>query len=129
MWHGSSDAEPEHVDHIPDPYLQLWTDEKKQWAGRLSPENWWTLWSTQGVDHRVQASGHDAELKGESGHFYLGENRTSVSGYYSTTSDTGSYGKPRSGPGKQHGVHRSLTEYERGSSVSGRWSVDSFPID
>ena len=35
MWHGSSDAEPEHVDHIPDPYLQLWTDEEKQWADRL----------------------------------------------------------------------------------------------
>ena len=35
MWHGSSDAEPEHVDHIPDPYLQLWTDEEKRWAGRL----------------------------------------------------------------------------------------------
>ena len=35
MWHGSSDAEPEYLDHIPDPYLQLWTDEEKQWAGRL----------------------------------------------------------------------------------------------
>lgn len=35
MWHGSSDAKPEYLDHIPDPYLQLWTDEEKQWAGRL----------------------------------------------------------------------------------------------
>jgi hypothetical protein len=35
MWHGSSDAEPEYLDHIPDPYLQLWTDEEKRWAGRL----------------------------------------------------------------------------------------------
>ena len=35
MWHGSSDAEPEYLDHIPDSYLQVWTDEEKQWAGRL----------------------------------------------------------------------------------------------
>ena len=35
MWHGSSDAEPEYVEHIPDRYLQLWTDEEKQWADRL----------------------------------------------------------------------------------------------
>ena len=35
MWHGSSDADPDYVDHVPGPYLQLWTEEEKQWAARL----------------------------------------------------------------------------------------------
>ena len=35
VWHGSSDAEPSYIDHIPEPYLQLWTDEEREWASGL----------------------------------------------------------------------------------------------
>ena len=35
IWHGSSDAEPSYVDHIPEPYLELWTDEEQEWASGL----------------------------------------------------------------------------------------------
>jgi len=35
IWHGSSDAEPSYLDHIPAPYLQLWTDEEREWASGL----------------------------------------------------------------------------------------------
>jgi len=35
IWHGSSDAEPSYVHHIPEPYLQLWTDEEREWASGL----------------------------------------------------------------------------------------------
>jgi len=35
MWRGSSDADPDYVDHVPGPYLQLWTEEEKQWVDRL----------------------------------------------------------------------------------------------
>jgi len=35
IWHGSSDAEPSYVDHIPEPYLELWTDEEREWASGL----------------------------------------------------------------------------------------------
>ena len=35
IWHGSSDAEPSYVDHIHEPYLQIWTDAERGWAGSL----------------------------------------------------------------------------------------------
>lgn len=35
IWHGSSDAEPEFVEHIHPPYLALWTEEEKAWAAGL----------------------------------------------------------------------------------------------
>jgi hypothetical protein len=35
IWHGSSDAEPSYVDHIHEPYLQIWTEEEKAWAQGL----------------------------------------------------------------------------------------------
>ncbi len=35
IWHGSSDAEPDFVEHIYEPYLGLWTGEEKEWASRL----------------------------------------------------------------------------------------------
>jgi hypothetical protein len=35
IWHGSSDAEPSYAEHIHEPYLQLWTDEEREWASGL----------------------------------------------------------------------------------------------
>jgi hypothetical protein len=35
IWHGSSDARPEFVEHIHEPYLALWNDEEKAWARGL----------------------------------------------------------------------------------------------
>ena len=35
IWHGSSDAEPSYVEHIHEPYLQLWTDAEREWADGL----------------------------------------------------------------------------------------------
>ena len=35
IWHGSSDAEPSYVDHIHEPYLQIWTEEERAWAQGL----------------------------------------------------------------------------------------------
>jgi hypothetical protein len=35
IWHGSSDAEPDFVQHIYEPYLALWTPEEKDWAASL----------------------------------------------------------------------------------------------
>jgi hypothetical protein len=35
VWHGSSDAESGFVEHIPEPYLALWTNEEKTWAAGL----------------------------------------------------------------------------------------------
>ncbi len=35
IWHGSSDAEPNYLDSIPEQYLQLWTDEERDWAAGL----------------------------------------------------------------------------------------------
>jgi hypothetical protein len=35
IWHGSSDAEPSYVHHIPESYLELWTDEEREWAAGL----------------------------------------------------------------------------------------------
>ena len=35
IWHGSSDAEPDFVEHVHEPYLALWTDEEKAWAAGL----------------------------------------------------------------------------------------------
>ncbi len=35
IWHGSSDAEPSYVDHIHEPYFQIWTDAEREWAERL----------------------------------------------------------------------------------------------
>ncbi len=32
IWHGSSDAEPSYVDHIHEPYLQIWTEAEREWA-------------------------------------------------------------------------------------------------
>jgi hypothetical protein len=35
MWHGSSDAEPRHVQEIPPEFFSLWDDAELQWAKRL----------------------------------------------------------------------------------------------
>ena len=35
IWHGSSDAELSYVDHIHEPYLQLWTEAEQEWAQGL----------------------------------------------------------------------------------------------
>jgi len=35
IWHGSSDAEPSYVEYLPEPYLQLWNDEEREWAAGL----------------------------------------------------------------------------------------------
>jgi hypothetical protein len=35
IWHGSSDAEPSYVDHIHEPYLQIWTEAEREWAQGL----------------------------------------------------------------------------------------------
>jgi hypothetical protein len=35
IWHGSSDAEPSYVEYIPGAYLQLWTEQEREWASRL----------------------------------------------------------------------------------------------
>ncbi len=35
IWHGSSDSEASYVEHIHEPYLQLWTEEERGWASRL----------------------------------------------------------------------------------------------
>ena len=35
IWHGSSDAEPSYAEHIHEPYLQLWTNEERDWAEGL----------------------------------------------------------------------------------------------
>jgi hypothetical protein len=35
IWHGSSDAEPTHVEYIPKAYLDLWTESERQWAAGL----------------------------------------------------------------------------------------------
>jgi hypothetical protein len=35
IWHGSSYAEPGYINHIAEHYLQLWTDEEKEWASGL----------------------------------------------------------------------------------------------
>ena len=35
IWHGSSDAEPDFVEDIFEPYLALWSDEDKAWAAGL----------------------------------------------------------------------------------------------
>ena len=35
IWHGSSDSEPSYVEHIHEPYLQLWTEAERDWANRL----------------------------------------------------------------------------------------------
>ncbi len=35
IWHGSSDAEPAYVEHVPQAYLQLWTEAEREWASRL----------------------------------------------------------------------------------------------
>jgi hypothetical protein len=35
IWHGSSDAELNFVEHIHEPYLRLWTDAERQWAKGL----------------------------------------------------------------------------------------------
>jgi hypothetical protein len=35
IWHGSSDAEPSYVEHIHEPYLQIWTDAEREWARAL----------------------------------------------------------------------------------------------
>jgi len=35
IWHGSSDAEPDFVEHVHEPYLALWSDEEKAWASGL----------------------------------------------------------------------------------------------
>ncbi len=35
IWHGSSDAEPSYVEHVPEAYLQLWTDAERVWASGL----------------------------------------------------------------------------------------------
>lgn len=35
IWHGSSDAEPSYVEHVPEAYLQLWSDAEREWARSL----------------------------------------------------------------------------------------------
>jgi hypothetical protein len=35
IWHGSSDAEPSHAEHVPEAYLQLWTEAERDWASGL----------------------------------------------------------------------------------------------
>ncbi len=35
IWHGSSDAEPSYAEHVPKPYLQLWTEAEREWVSRL----------------------------------------------------------------------------------------------
>jgi len=35
IWYGSNDAEPSYLHHIPEPYLELWTDEEREWASGL----------------------------------------------------------------------------------------------
>ena len=35
IWHGSSDAEPFHAEHVPKAYLQLWSDAEREWASGL----------------------------------------------------------------------------------------------
>ena len=35
IWHGSSDAEPSHAEHVSEAYLQLWTEAERGWASRL----------------------------------------------------------------------------------------------
>ena len=35
IWHGSSDAEPSYVEHVPEAYLQLWTEAEREWASGL----------------------------------------------------------------------------------------------
>jgi len=35
IWHGSSDAEPFHAEHIHEPYLKLWTELERGWAEGL----------------------------------------------------------------------------------------------
>jgi hypothetical protein len=35
IWHGSSDAEPDFLEYIPQPYLDLWRDDEKEWAANL----------------------------------------------------------------------------------------------
>lgn len=35
IWHGSSDTEPSYVHHILGLYLELWTDEEREWASGL----------------------------------------------------------------------------------------------
>jgi hypothetical protein len=35
IWHGSSDTEPSYVHHILESYLELWTDEEREWASGL----------------------------------------------------------------------------------------------
>jgi hypothetical protein len=40
IWHGSSDEEPDFLEQIPEPYLDLWRSEEREWAASLyaSPE-------------------------------------------------------------------------------------------
>lgn len=35
IWHGSSDAEPGFLEYIPQPYLDLWHDDEKEWVASL----------------------------------------------------------------------------------------------
>jgi hypothetical protein len=35
IWHGSSDAEGSHAEHVHEPYLQLWSDAERDWAKGL----------------------------------------------------------------------------------------------
>jgi hypothetical protein len=35
IWHCTSDAEPSYVEHIHEPYLQLWTEAERGWAEGL----------------------------------------------------------------------------------------------
>ena len=35
IWHGSSDAEPFHAEHVPKGYLSLWTEAERSWASGL----------------------------------------------------------------------------------------------
>ena len=35
IWHGSSDAEPSYVEHIPETYFRLWSEAEREWAWGL----------------------------------------------------------------------------------------------
>lgn len=35
IWHGTSDAEPDFVKQIHEPYLALWSEDEKEWAAGL----------------------------------------------------------------------------------------------
>ncbi len=35
IWHGSNYAEPSYVEHVPEAYLQFWTEAEREWASGL----------------------------------------------------------------------------------------------